>query len=436
MESIDRAPEPDGDASQERRDRLIAALLHERDRLLLLRWNADEAHLVDLPGKRQIVLFTARPGVLPEQLVAAIRSVVRKVQPGDLPLQVVVVGGSRDLVPALKSAAPAVQTVKMGFHLLGDDGVLVLATGQRSDLLEQATQRIADTPRLTHAELGAALAKGQSLLESERAVGSKLAGRYGVTASIIVVCGLLGAMSYLWGPGLFHDMALWRMGAGNGVAMRRGEIERLFASTFLHANVIHLLVNMYALWSFGPMLEALLGRKRYILLYAASGLTGALASSIFRPETWSVGASGAIWGLMTAAIGIAVRPKGLLPPLLILRMRSRMWTPLVVNALYSFAPGIDLFAHFGGGIAGFVLTTTWLTGGLVPITERAERSDAERHPSALVSVAAVFAALAMALSVVVAFARGKPWQTQDPPELERTTLAGTRFSIAVPSAIV
>src|SRR6185369_182404 len=130
----------------------------------------------------------------------------------------------------------------------------------------------------------------------------------------------------------------------------------------------HLAVNMIALASFGPLLERLLGPRRYILLYGLSGLGAGLASALLRGPGVSVGASGAIWGLMAAGVGLALWPRGLLPLLRLDQARRRATFPLVINIAYSFSPGVDLWAHFGGGLVGFALMATGLiTRGVDPL---------------------------------------------------------------------
>src|SRR4051812_42859389 len=118
-----------------------------------------------------------------------------------------------------------------------------------------------------------------------------------ITSILIAANVALLGLSYAWGNAA-HDAVLRRMGANIGADVRAGEVYRLFASAFLHADLVHLAFNMLALWSLGPFLETLLGRHRYVVLYAASALGGALASTLFGGARWSVGASGAIFGLM------------------------------------------------------------------------------------------------------------------------------------------
>src|SRR5512142_1585118 len=160
-----------------------------------------------------------------------------------------------------------------------------------------------------------------------------------VTSLLIALNAALLALSYAWGHAA-HDAVLRRMGANIGSDVRSGEIYRLFASAFLHANLVHLGFNMLALWSLGPFLETLLGRRRYVVLYAASALGGALDSTLFGGDRWSVGASGAIFGLMGAGIGLALRPRGLLPDAVVAAMKRRATGPLIFNLLYSLTPGV------------------------------------------------------------------------------------------------
>lgn len=128
---------------------------------------------------------------------------------------------------------------------------------------------------------------------------------------------------------------------------------RLITAAFLHGGWLHIAFNMYALYYLGRELEVFLGARRFIALYLLSALGGTVASYLFSPvQTVSVGASGAIFGLMTALI-IAGR-----------EMRadtSQVMTLLVVNILIGFAsPNIDWRAHFGGAIIGALATSAMM----------------------------------------------------------------------------
>jgi rhomboid protease GluP len=89
----------------------------------------------------------------------------------------------------------------------------------------------------------------------------------------------------------------------------------------------------------------------------------------------------------------------LLPPLLVSRLKSSAWKPLVLNILLSFIPGIDLLAHFGGGLFGFALTISFLGHGLVPMDERRPGESIETTRRPWLNVLVVIIALAMALSI-------------------------------------
>jgi rhomboid protease GluP len=112
----------------------------------------------------------------------------------------------------------------------------------------------------------------------------------------------------------------------------------LLSSAFLHIGLMHLLFNMAALLSFGPLLERVLGWRRYVVLYALSALGGGMASALGHEVIVSAGASGALWGLMVGGAGLAVRPRDVLPRSVVGSMRKQVWTPVLINLVYSFQP--------------------------------------------------------------------------------------------------
>lgn len=412
------------------RDRLLIKLIEDDPSLLLLQRDGVLARLVRQDEPCEIFLLSAPAGVPPEALSAALRELVKTVQRGSPPTHFVVIGGDDASSAAIAQAVPVGQAVPMGFHQLRDGVGLVHVKGPQFPLLERAAAGVdAPTPYMA-ARLAAAQEKGRALVAREQAATATLGGRGPVTTVLIVVCVALLALSYAWGTAA-HDAVLQRMGANIGAAVRAGEVYRLFASAFLHANLMHLAFNMFALWSLGPFLESLLGRRRYLVLYAASALGGAVASTLFGGGRSSVGASGAIWGLMIAVASLSFRPKGLLPPLLVAGMRRRAITPLLLNLAISLTPGIDLLAHVGGGIVGGLLVATVLTDGLVPVDERGAGGQAERAPSTFYAAAAWLLGAAMALSIVVALLAGRPWQVNAPPHLQRTSLGDTGVSPAL-----
>jgi membrane associated rhomboid family serine protease len=262
----------------------------------------------------------------------------------------------------------------------------------------------------------------QASSEIDRFLGPLQRRRPIVTWGIAGVSVALFGLQYLWGNGEPVGAAA-RMGAGIPSLILRGELWRLLTSTVLHGSVLHLAMNLIALFGFGTFLERLLGWRRYLLLYVASGLAGSLATLVRPSDVLSVGASGGIWGLMVAGAALVTWPRGKLPDLLAMSMRRRAWSPIVINALYSFRPGIDLLAHFGGGVVGGLLIFSGvMTLGLDPLGRK-------REPSALTG-AAVACALALFASIGAAFAAGRPWELRAKPTLETVQLDGA--SIALP----
>jgi membrane associated rhomboid family serine protease len=124
---------------------------------------------------------------------------------------------------------------------------------------------------------------------------------------------------------------------------------RLISSGFMHESIIHLALNMYALFWLGRMIEPGLGHARYLALYFVSLLAGSLGVIILEPQAQAVGASGAIFGLFGAAIVMARNRN-------IDLMQSGLLPILGLNLVITFFPGshIAIGAHVGGLIAGLV----------------------------------------------------------------------------------
>jgi membrane associated rhomboid family serine protease len=138
---------------------------------------------------------------------------------------------------------------------------------------------------------------------------------------------------------------IYREGVLYGPVVANGDYWRLFTAMFLHYGPIHLGLNMLALWWFGAAVEQVLGRGRYLLLYIVSGLAGSAGALLFSPESLTVGASGAIFGILGAAFVLE---------------RQRMYvlgggalSIIVLNLAFTFfIPGISIGGHIGGLVGG------------------------------------------------------------------------------------
>ena len=129
-----------------------------------------------------------------------------------------------------------------------------------------------------------------------------------------------------------------------GVA--HGQWWRIVTGGFLHENLLHIAFNMYVLYVLGIMLEPALGRLRFGAIYAVSLLTGSLGALIVSPHVPTVGASGAVFGVMGAA---AVEMRARQIPI----MQSGVGGLILINLVISFTlPGISWGGHVGGLIGG------------------------------------------------------------------------------------
>lgn len=219
------------------------------------------------------------------------------------------------------------------------------------------------------------------------AFGGRAAGeRPVVTLTLIGIC-VAAFIGQLVRPELTYDF---------GFAPIVGWVEpwRFVTALFLHSPsmYMHILFNMFALWSLGPYLEPLLGRARFAMLYLVSGfggmvavvlLAGGLSNDVVANDGWrslTVGASGAIFGLFGALL-VLNRALG--------RDSTAMYGVLAINAVFGFIyPNISWQAHLGGFVTGLVCA------GLIAALRGRERA---RHVwPALIGVFAVLVAIVVA----------------------------------------
>ena len=134
------------------------------------------------------------------------------------------------------------------------------------------------------------------------------------------------------------------LGQFNYYVLRYGYYWQLITSMFVHANIVHLVSNMIFLLIFGLRAEGLFTKKEYLVIYFGSGLFGNILSLLlWSPETISVGASGAIFGIFGACI-------------------IYIYQSIIAVVFYSFlllmmssGYGVNIFAHFGGLVIGLAL---------------------------------------------------------------------------------
>ena len=168
-----------------------------------------------------------------------------------------------------------------------------------------------------------------------------------ITIGIIVVLVIL----YLYSAMTNSDTLAYYLGV-NRYFVREGEIYRLLTGTFIHIDLIHLLCNCYALFVIGSMVEGYYGRKKYAIIYLVSAITGSLLS-ICMSEGFSIGASGAIFGLFGSILYFGYHYRVYFGNVII----GRIVPIIIINLAIGFMiSGIDNFAHIGGLIGGFLVS--------------------------------------------------------------------------------
>jgi membrane associated rhomboid family serine protease len=152
-----------------------------------------------------------------------------------------------------------------------------------------------------------------------------------------------------------NTVSLIEFGAKNRLLIGSGDWWRLVTAAFLHQGFLHLAINMYALWVLGSFCEVLYGRARYLLIYLGAALGGSLASYYLTDQN-SVGASGAVFGLLGAALVLGFRHQKRLPAVMGRKLRGSLLFWLAVNlALGMLIPVIDNWGHLGGLVGGSAL---------------------------------------------------------------------------------
>ena len=129
-------------------------------------------------------------------------------------------------------------------------------------------------------------------------------------------------------------------------ALDNGEWLRVLTSAFLHFGVYHLACNMICLVSFGFTLEKRIGPVKYLIIYATAIAGSGFLINYTGGNGLHAGASGAIWGLMTATLVYDLKNK---------LSAYEAFRCIIINLVYSFSAGVSWQGHFGGGIAGLIV---------------------------------------------------------------------------------
>lgn len=168
-----------------------------------------------------------------------------------------------------------------------------------------------------------------------------------------------------------HAQQLIRWGSNAGSRTLNGEWWRLVTSMFLHGSVLHIAFNMIVLAQVGSLVERMFGRLRFSLLYLIAGICGSLVSVMWNPHVNSVGASGAIFGIIGGLLAFVRKPDSGVPHTIAKSLRGSITFFLLFNVVAGLIyPYTDNAAHFGG-LAGGYLAGLLLARSLQLPTEHA-----------------------------------------------------------------
>lgn len=166
-------------------------------------------------------------------------------------------------------------------------------------------------------------------------------------------------------------LELLDLGANRRLEVLNGEYWRLFTSMFLHGGLMHILMNLFGIGATCALIEPILGRWRTLIAYLVSGIGASLISIYWHENTISVGASGAIFGMMGVMIALLVTKAD--------RGFSGLYYIILglyggVSLLFGFLGGIDNAAHIGGLLSGFVIGLLVILSDWKGITQANTRS--------------------------------------------------------------
>lgn len=139
----------------------------------------------------------------------------------------------------------------------------------------------------------------------------------------------------------------------HGPSIRAGQYYRLFSGMFMHGGLLHLGLNCYSLYVLGTQMESFLGKIKFLIIYLVSGIFGALFSMMFSGNVASIGASGAIFGLMGSMLYFGYHYRVYLGNVI----KSQLIPLILINLAVGFSvSGIDNACHIGGLIGGLLIT--------------------------------------------------------------------------------
>jgi membrane associated rhomboid family serine protease len=206
-----------------------------------------------------------------------------------------------------------------------------------------------------------------------------------IAINVIAFIAEIGSGASL-GPSFEAGGSVFREGSLFGPAVADGEWYRLVTAGFLHAGILHIAFNMFALYILGTLLEPGIGTPRFLAVYFVSLLAGSFGALLLTPDSHTVGASGAVFGLMSAAF-IVARHRG------VEQLAGQIGIYIIINIVFTVGvSNISVGGHFGGLIGGALCAL------LIVFAERRARRPVELEVLGMAALGAISVAGALAVA--------------------------------------
>ena len=179
--------------------------------------------------------------------------------------------------------------------------------------------------------------------------------KYMMLTNILIAINLLVFLISAWISKTIFNIDIYTliiMGAKVNSLIDKGQVWRLITCAFLHGGLIHIFFNMYALKILGPEIEYVYGKIKYLVIYLLSAIAASIFSYIFGPQSVSVGASGAIFGLFGAMLIFGIKHRKQMGKAYMMNILQVIFVNVIIGISSS---NIDNAAHFGGLIVGALI---------------------------------------------------------------------------------
>lgn len=179
--------------------------------------------------------------------------------------------------------------------------------------------------------------------------------KYMMLTNILIAINLLVFLISAWISKNIFNIDIYTliiMGAKVNSLIDKGQVWRLITCAFLHGGLIHIFFNMYALKILGPEIEYVYGKIKYLVIYLLSAIAASIFSYIFGPQSVSVGASGAIFGLFGAMLIFGIKHRKQMGKAYMMNILQVIFVNVIIGISSS---NIDNAAHFGGLIVGALI---------------------------------------------------------------------------------